>query len=94
MAHKKAGGSTQNNRDSQGQRLGVKITGGDVAHAGAIIVRQRGSHIRPGKNVMKGKDDTLFATAAGMVHFYTRKRNNFDGHRAKARFVEVVEKKA
>ncbi len=71
MAHKKGGGSVRNGRDSNGQRLGVKKYGGEHVLSGNIIVRQRGTHIRPGLNVDKGKDDTLFAIAEGVVLFET-----------------------
>jgi large subunit ribosomal protein L27 len=69
MAHKKGGGSSRNNRDSNAQRLGVKRFGGEFVPAGSIIVRQRGTRFHPGDNVGIGKDDTLFATAAGYVAF-------------------------
>lgn len=69
MAHKKGGGSSRNGRDSQSQRLGVKRFGGEVVRSGHIIVRQRGTKIHPGANVMRGKDDTLFAVADGVVYF-------------------------
>lgn len=69
MAHKKAGGSTRNGRDSHSQRLGVKRFGGELVKAGNIIVRQRGTKFHPGRNVGIGKDDTLFATAHGFVKF-------------------------
>jgi len=69
MAHKKAGGSSRNGRDSTAQRLGVKKFGGEQVRAGNIIVRQRGTKFRPGINVGIGKDDTLFATADGVVRF-------------------------
>ncbi len=69
MAHKKGGGSSRNNRDSNAQRLGVKRFGGEYVSAGSIIVRQRGTKFYPGLNVGKGKDDTLFATTAGFVTF-------------------------
>lgn len=72
MAHKKAGGSTRNGRDSQSKRLGVKRFGGQVVTAGSIIVRQRGTKIRPGVNVGLGKDHTLFATIDGVVQFETK----------------------
>ncbi len=74
MAHKKGGGSSRNNRDSNGQRLGVKRSGGEFVTAGNIIVRQRGTRIYPGKNVNKGKDDTLFAVADGYVTFEWMKK--------------------
>jgi large subunit ribosomal protein L27 len=69
MAHKKGGGSSRNGRDSQAKRLGVKKYGGEVVRAGNILVRQRGTHIHPGLNVDRGGDDTLFATADGVVQF-------------------------
>ena len=73
MAHKKGLGSSKNGRDSNAQRLGVKRFGGQVVNAGEIIVRQRGTHFHPGNNVGRGKDDTLFATAAGSVEFGTHR---------------------
>lgn len=72
MAHKKAGGSTRNGRDSESKRLGVKRFGGEQVSAGAIIVRQRGTHFHPGVNVGRGGDDTLYATAGGKVLFETK----------------------
>ncbi len=69
MAHKKGGGSSRNGRDSPGQRLGVKRYGGQVVRAGTIIVRQRGTRIKPGNNVGLGKDHTIFATMDGFVKF-------------------------
>ena len=69
MAHKKAGGSSRNGRDSQAKRLGVKVYGGEVIRAGGIIIRQRGTSIHPGVNVGIGKDHTLFALADGHVDF-------------------------
>ena len=71
MAHKKGGGSSRNGRDSQSQRLGVKVYGGQVVRSGNILVRQRGTRIKPGLNVSVGKDDTLFATADGTVVYET-----------------------
>jgi len=75
MAHKKAGGSSRNGRDSNSQRLGVKRYGGQLIPAGNIIVRQRGTQYHPGENVGMGKDHTLFATCDGVVQF-TRKRDD------------------
>lgn len=72
MAHKKAGGSTRNGRDSESKRLGVKIFGGQVVKAGNIIVRQRGTKFHPGTNVGCGKDHTLFAKSAGIVQFQVK----------------------
>jgi len=71
MAHKKGGGSSRNGRDSNSQRLGVKRYAGQKVLSGNILVRQRGTRIRPGKNVGIGKDDTLFATADGVVVYET-----------------------
>jgi large subunit ribosomal protein L27 len=69
MAHKKGGGSSVNGRDSQGQRLGVKRFGGQLVNGGSILVRQRGTRYKPGRNVGRAKDDTLFALATGVVKF-------------------------
>jgi len=69
MAHKKAGGSSRNGRDSQGQRRGVKVFGGETVRAGNIIVRQVGTRIHPGKNVCMGRDYTLFALIDGVVRY-------------------------
>ena len=69
MAHKKAGGSTRNGRDSESKRLGVKRYGGETVLAGNILVRQRGTQFHPGVNVGRGHDDTLFAKADGVVEF-------------------------
>jgi large subunit ribosomal protein L27 len=69
MAHKKAGGSSRNGRDSQGQRRGVKVFGGETVRAGNIIVRQLGTRIHPGKNVGMGRDFTLFAKIDGVVSY-------------------------
>lgn len=73
MAHKKGASSSRNGRDSNAQRLGVKRFGGEYVNAGEILVRQRGTHFHPGVNVGRGKDDTLFALAAGNVQFVTRR---------------------
>jgi large subunit ribosomal protein L27 len=83
MAHKKAGGSTRNGRDSQAKRLGVKCFGGETVKAGNIIVRQRGTRFHPGVNVGMGKDHTLFAKADGKVEFVVRGPNSRS-------FVQVV----
>ncbi len=73
MAHKKSGGSAKNGRDSISKRLGVKAYGNQIINAGSIIVRQRGTKIVPGKNVGRGKDDTLFALTRGKVRFYDKR---------------------
>jgi large subunit ribosomal protein L27 len=70
MAHKKGGGSSRNGRDSNAQRLGVKVYGGQVIPAGSILVRQRGTRIHPGNGVGKGGDDTLFALVSGEVKYH------------------------
>jgi large subunit ribosomal protein L27 len=83
MAHKKGLGSSKNGRDSNAQRLGVKVFGGQLVPGGSIIVRQRGTRLKPGLNVGLGKDDTLFAKITGIVGFRDRGRMG--------RFVEVKE---
>jgi len=75
MAHKKAGGSSRNGRDSAGRRLGVKIFGGESVTAGKILVRQRGTRWHPGANVGLGKDHTLFALMNGKVEFATKAKD-------------------
>lgn len=90
MAHKKAGGSTALGRDSQSKRLGIKLYAGEYAKPGAILVRQRGTKIRPGKNVMKGKDDTLFAVKDGIVSFLTKKVKRYNGKIKWTKFVHVI----
>jgi len=86
MAHKKAGGSSRNGRDSDGRRLGVKKFGGETVLAGNIIVRQRGTKVHAGANVGMGKDHTLFATAPGTVEFQKKANDRM--------FVTVVTRKA
>lgn len=88
MAHKKAAGSTQLGRDSQGQRLGTKIGDGQSTRAGQIIVRQHGTKIHPGANVRRGNDDTLYAAVDGIVKFMKKQAKDFTGklqHRTYAR---------
>jgi large subunit ribosomal protein L27 len=82
MAHKKGASSSRNGRDSNAQYLGVKRFGGQVVSAGEILVRQRGTHFHPGNNVGRGKDDTLYALAAGAVQF---------GQRRGRKVVDIVE---
>ncbi|HEX4003018.1 MAG TPA: 50S ribosomal protein L27 [Candidatus Acidoferrales bacterium] len=82
MAHKKGGGSSVNGRDSHGQRLGVKRFGGQLVTGGSILVRQRGTHYKPGKNVARAKDDSLFALKTGVVRF--------EDKGAKGRFISVL----
>lgn len=92
MAHKKSGGSTSLGRDSAAKRLGVKVHDGQFIRNGSIIIRQRGSKYRPGKNVSQGKDDTLYATSDGLVKFKTRKIKLFDGSLLPAKLVNVEPK--
>jgi large subunit ribosomal protein L27 len=82
MAHKKGGGSSVNGRDSHGQRLGVKRFGGQLVTGGSILVRQRGTRYKPGKNVSRAKDDTLFACITGVVLFEDKGQ--------KGRYISVV----
>ena len=76
MAHKKAGGSSRNGRDSQAKRLGVKRFGGQIVSAGSILVRQRGTRVHPGENVGIGRDHTLFSRISGKVEFNVRGPDN------------------
>lgn len=93
MAHKKAGGSTGLGRDSKSKRLGVKLQDGQFAQTGAILIRQRGTKYHPGKNVGKGSDDTLFAKAAGMVKFTTKKLRKYNNQLKTATIVNVIAQK-
>ena len=90
MAHKKAGGSTSLGRDSQSQRLGIKLSGGSLAKIGSIIVRQRGTKFHPGINTVRAGDDTIFAKAAGIVSFKTRKVRKFNGNLKATTYVHVT----
>jgi len=92
MAHKKAGGSTALGRDSWSQRLGVKISDGQRALPGQIIIRQRGTKYHPGKNVKMGRDNTLFATKAGVVKFTQKTLCKFNAKRVLSTIVDVVER--
>jgi large subunit ribosomal protein L27 len=89
MAHVKAGGSTANVHDSPGQRLGLKLFAGQEAKAGNVIVRQRGTRFRPGRNVKKGRDDSLYALATGVVSFSKRKTRGHDGRMRLYKYVHV-----
>ncbi len=90
MAHKKAGGSTSLGRDSISKRLGVKIFGGQKAKVGNIIIRQRGTKYRPGKNVRIGSDDTIYAQKDGVVHFQKKFKRSFNGNLKRKTIVNVV----
>ncbi len=94
MAHKKATGSTRLGRDSNSQRLGVKIYGDQFAKAGNIIIRQHGCLYNPGLNVGKGDDDTLFALVDGLVSFKKVMRRRFTGALERTRIVSVIPKAA
>jgi large subunit ribosomal protein L27 len=91
MAHTKAGGSSKNGRDSNPKFLGVKLTHGQNARPGMVIVRQRGTKIEAGKNVRVGKDHTLFAMASGLVSFRDRRKTNFDGRVVRKKVVDVLQ---
>lgn len=90
MAHRKAGGSAKNLRDSNPKYLGTKLGDGQSAKTGAIIVRQRGTKICAGENVGLGKDHTLFALADGTVKFREARKIRFDGDSIKKKFVDVL----
>ena len=90
MAHRKAGGSAKNLRDSKPKYLGTKLYAGQKAKAGSIIVRQRGTKIMAGKNVRVGKDHTLFAVTNGTVQFRSKRQTRFDGKVLKKKVVDVI----
>jgi len=90
MAHKLGQGSSKNGRDSRSKRLGVKLFDGQLAITGNILIRQRGTKFRPGINVGKGNDDTLFALKDGVVKFSTKKVTSFTGQRIEKKFVNIV----
>lgn len=90
MAHKKAGGSSKNLKDSQAQYLGTKLYEGEIAKSGSIIVRQRGTVIMAGENVRVGKDHTLFAVKEGKVAFGSKRKTGFNGKTVKKVTVSVI----
>ncbi|MDP2856207.1 MAG: 50S ribosomal protein L27 [bacterium] len=90
MAHTKAGGSTKLGRDSAAQRLGVKLYGGQMARAGAVLIRQRGSKFLAGNNVGIGKDDTLYALKSGTVKFFTVQKTGFNGKKRVAKKISII----
>ncbi len=90
MAHRKAGGTAKNLRDSNPKYLGVKLTDGQMAQSGSIIIRQRGTDVLAGTNVGMGKDHTLFALKPGMVKFGSRRKTSFNGKIAVKKVVNVV----
>ena len=90
MAHKKAGGSAKNLRDSNPKYLGTKLYSGETAKTGSVIVRQRGTKIMPGKNVGTGKDHTLFALKEGKVNFRNKRKLHYDGKTVVKKVVDIV----
>ena len=90
MAHTKAGGSSKNGRDSNPKYLGVKLSDGQGARPGMVIVRQRGTKIMAGKNVKVGKDHTLYAMITGLVTFRDKRKTNFDGRVVRRKIVDVL----
>ncbi len=90
MAHRKAGGTARNLRDSNPKYLGTKLYDGQKAQAGSIIIRQRGTVILAGQNVRAGKDHTLFADKAGVIKFGTKRKMKFDGTVSKKKVVNVI----
>ena len=90
MAHRKAGGTAKNLRDSNPQYLGTKLYDGQKAKTGSIIVRQRGTKIIPGKNVGLGKDHTLFALKDGVIKFRDKRKIRFDGQKSVKKAVDVL----
>ena len=90
MAHRKAGGSAKNLRDSNPKYLGTKLYSGETAKTGSVIVRQRGTKIMPGKNVGTGKDHTLFALKEGKVNFRNKRKLHYDGKTVVKKVVDIV----
>jgi large subunit ribosomal protein L27 len=90
MAHRKAGGSAKNLRDSQPKYLGTKLYDGEKAQAGSVIIRQRGTKILAGKNTRLGKDHTIFSLVVGKVKFGTTRRTRFDGKSSVKKIVHVI----
>ena len=90
MAHRKAGGTARNLRDSNPKYLGTKLYDGQAAQPGSVIIRQRGTRILAGKNVRVGKDHTLFADASGTVKFTTKRKMKFDGTVSNKKVVNVI----
>jgi len=93
MSHTKAGGTAKNLRDSQSQRLGVKLFGGQFVRAGGVLVRQRGTRMEAGTGVAVGVDHTLFAMRDGIVKFSTKRIQKFTGSRVPRKFVSVIDEK-
>jgi large subunit ribosomal protein L27 len=90
MAHKKSAGTTKNGRDSNPKYLGVKITEGDKAQAGSVIIRQRGTDVLPGKGVSMGKDHTIYSLISGTVKFSSKRKTHFDSKIKTKKVVNVI----
>ena len=90
MAHKKSAGTTKNGRDSNPKYLGIKVTPGDLAQTGSVLVRQRGSDVLPGKNVSMGRDHTLMALKDGLVSFSYKRKIHFDNKVIKKKVLHVL----
>ncbi|KKR32366.1 MAG: 50S ribosomal protein L27 [Parcubacteria group bacterium GW2011_GWF2_39_8b] len=90
MAHKKSAGTTKNGRDSNPKYLGVKLTDGDIAQAGSVLIRQRGTDVIAGRGVSMGKDHTLFALISGIVKFGTKRKMHFDNRTVIKKMVSIV----
>ena len=90
MAHTKAKGSTKLGRESESKRLGVKVNHAQAVGAGEVIIRQRGTKYHPGRNVRRGRDDTLYALKGGTVKFATKQRGHFDGSKSRVKIVSIV----
>lgn len=90
MAHKKSAGTSKNGRDSHSKRLGIKVTPGDQAKVGSVLVRQRGTDVLPGENVSMGKDHTLFASVAGKVVLTYKRKVHFDNTLMKKKVMNVI----
>ncbi len=90
MAHTKAAGSSKLGRDSRSKRLGVKLHDGELAAAGNVLIRQRGSKFWPGTNVKKGGDDTLYALKNGQIKFTTKIKTSFTGHKKLVKVINVI----
>ena len=90
MAHKKSAGTSKNGRDSNPKYLGVKLTDGDSASAGSVLLRQRGTDVLPGRGVSMGKDHTIFALVSGKVRFVTKRKTHFDNKTMVKKIIHVV----
>ncbi len=90
MAHKKSAGTSKNGRDSNPKYLGVKLTDGDIAEAGSVLIRQRGTDVLPGRGVSMGRDHTIYALVSGKVRFSTKRKTHFDNRSVVKKTISVV----